>query len=164
MSEMREVTRRSVGECVLFGLIAGSALALAGATAFLAWGLPGDRPLRVAASLLAGERALLEPAGATVVMVGLGVHLALSAAFGAAYGLFNAWMPEAWRRHFSDQAALGCLFGFAVFAVTYLVVGPARFPWVVAPPLALQALLHALAFGGVIGLLYARAERRVPVV
>lgn len=159
---MKEVTRRSIQECVLFSLVAAPMLAAAEIVTYMLMGLPADRPLALAASIFAGREALTDPDGATVAMVGALSHFVVAGTWGLLFGLFSARESQPIRKRFVDQTLLGVLFGALVWLVDFQLLGRAFWPWMVAEPILPQLLLHVFAFGVPVSLMYARAERRVP--
>lgn len=159
---MREDTRRGIQECVLFGLVLGPLLATAEVVSYLALGLGAERPLRLAASLFVGEQAFFHKDGATVTMVAFGAHLLLAAIWGALFGAVAAHAPFGVRRKYLDQALLGMAFGALVWVVDFQLLGRLLSPWMLTDPILPQLLPHMLGFGLPLGLLFARAERRVP--
>lgn len=161
---MREGTRRGIQECVLFGLVLGPLLATIEVVTYLALGLGAERPLRLTASLFVGPQAFTQADGATVTLVAFGAHLLLAAVWGALFGAFAAHAPLRVRRGYSDQAVLGMAFGAVVWLVDFQVLGRLISPWMLDDPMLPQLLPHMLGFGLPMGLLFARAERRVPDV
>lgn len=159
---MREDTRRGIQEGVLFGLVLGPLLAAAEVVTYLALGLGAERPLRLAASLFVGEQAFYHKDGATVTMVAFGAYLLLAAIWGVLYGALAAHAPFGVRRRYLDQALFGMGFGALVWFVDFQVLGRLFSPWMLAEPILPQLLPHMIGFGLPVGLLFARAERRVP--
>jgi hypothetical protein len=154
--------RRSGAEGAWFGLVAGVLSAMAAALMATFAGYPPPLPLQLFASLLLG-RAALDPATAgAAVMVGLLIHLGLSALFGLGYGLLNVRLPSALRRRWRYQAAVGLLYGLGLWVVNIQIVARLLYPWFLALPAIGPASLHLLCFGLPVGLCYASAEQRGP--
>ncbi len=160
---MREDTRRGIQNCMLYGLVVGPLLAAAQVVTYLAVGLNAERPLRLAASLVEGPGIFTAADGASATFVAFCAYLIIAGFWGAAYGALSAHAPIAVRRGYAEQASLGLFFGAFVWFVGFRVLGPLVAPWITAEPALPQILLHMLAFGLPIALLFARAERRTPV-
>jgi hypothetical protein len=143
-----------------FGLVAGAVFALAEGLASLVGGQGILVPVRYAASMLLGVRALTEGPLGLVVVTGLAVHLGLSALFGLAYSLIDARMSLELRPRVSHQVAVGMLFALGVWGVTFQFAARGYYPWFLETPQFFQLLMHALFFGAPLGLLFAAAERR----
>jgi hypothetical protein len=100
------------------------------------------------------------------VFLGILVHFVLSAAFGAVYGLIEERMREGYRRNLATQAVFGMVFGVALWLVNFQIVARILYPWFLMTPQGIQMMIHALAFGLPLGLLFGaweRAEHRVPL-
>jgi hypothetical protein len=160
---MREDTRRSIQNCIVYGFVVGPLLATAQVVTYLAFGLNAERPLRLAASLVEGPGIFTAADGASATFVAFCAYLLIAAFWGAVYGALSARAPTAVRRGYAEQASLGLFFGAFVWFVGFRVLGPLVAPWITSEPALPQLLLHMLAFGLPIGLLFARAERRTPV-
>ncbi|ADO76058.1 hypothetical protein [Stigmatella aurantiaca] len=143
-----------------FGLVAGLVFALAECLASLLGGTGVLEPLRYAASVVLGSRALMDmPLGLTA-FAGLGVHLLLAAFFGLAYSLVDARMAMELRPQGAHQAAMGMLFALGIWGVTFQFVARGHYPWFLSVPQFFQLVLHAVFYGLPLGLLFAMAERR----
>lgn len=136
---------------IVFGLVCVIAASLAGEPPLL--------PLRMAASVLIGAAALQSTPMLGVLVAGSAVHLALSALCGALYGVFVARASRRFLESFAGEAAVGLLFGLAVWAVGFLLVAPLGWPWLAQGPMLLVAALFAVAFGMPLALLLAYRER-----
>ena len=88
----------------------------------------------------------------------------LAATFGLVYGIVNAWVREDTQQNPWAQAALGTLFGAALYAVHFQLIARAAYPWFLDVPQYPQLAMHALAFGLPLGLIYAGFEWRVHTV
>lgn len=158
---MAEATKRGAKEGIGFGLIAGVIFAMMEIAGAAAMGNPPLMPIRMFASIVLGEAALETVPMGSALLVGVVVHLALSALFGLIYGLLNARTSTATQTQWGRQAGLGLLFGLALWLVNFQIIARVLYPWFLTTPQFLQALMHALFFGLPLGLMYAAAERRV---
>ncbi len=152
--------RRSVGEGVAAGLIAGVIFAMMEIVGAAMMGNPALMPIRMFASVVLGKSAM-EGALGTALVVGTIAHLVLSAVFGVVYGLFSARLSEATKTSFGRQAGIGILFGLVVWFVNFQIIARVLYPWFLGAPQFLQALMHGLFFGLPLALIYAASERRV---
>jgi hypothetical protein len=168
MQEVPMHTRneRNIGEGIGFGIVAGLTLLIANISASLAAGLGAMYPVRAAASVVYGGPAFdpSQLADANALVIGLGVHLALSAFFGSVYAMVMAWRSHETRTSWQRQAAFGLGFGLLVWFTNFQVVARAIYPWMLGDPQLEQALMHAVFFGLPMGVLYATAERRADLV
>ena len=153
-------TKRSFYEGVGFGVIAGVIFAVMEIIAAAAMGMPLLMPLRMFASVLLGQDAMMTANLSSVVAVGVIAHLALSAIFGAIYGLLDARLPGQTQRSYGRQAIYGLLFGAALWFVNFQIIARIAYPWFLDAPQFLQVALHAICFGLPLGLFYAAGERR----
>ncbi|MBN1204415.1 MAG: hypothetical protein JXB05_05780 [Myxococcaceae bacterium] len=143
-----------------FGLVAGGVFAVAECVASLVAGRGVLEPVRYAASVLLGSRALGElPLGLTLA-AGLGVHLALSAFLGLVYSLIDARLSPELRPRVSHQLAVGMLFSLGAWVVTFQFLGRGYYPWFLEQAQFFHLVMHALFFGAPLGVLFAAAERR----
>jgi succinate dehydrogenase/fumarate reductase cytochrome b subunit len=143
-----------------FGLLAGVVFAVAECLTSWVAGEGMLRPVRYAASEVLGVRALTEPSLVIVLLVGLLLHFAFCAFLGLAYSLIDARLSLELRPSVAHQAAVGMLFGIGVWVLTFQFMGRGYFPWFLEVPQFGQMVLHAVFFGGPLGLLFAAAERR----
>ena len=157
---MADRNRRSVGEGVTAGLIAGVMFAMMEIVSAVLMGNPALMPVRMFASVVLGMGAMEGPLG-TALVVGTIAHLALSAVFGIIYGLFNARLSETTKTSFGRQAGVGILFGLAVWFVNFQVIARVLYPWFLKTPQILQAMMHGLFFGLPLALIYVASERRI---
>jgi uncharacterized membrane protein YagU involved in acid resistance len=157
---MASENRRSVGEGITAGLIAGVIFAVVEIVGAAMMGNPALMPVRMFASVVLGQGAMEGPLGVPLV-VGTIAHLALSAVFGVIYGLLSARASEATKTSFGRQAGLGILFGLAVWLVNFHIIARVLYPWFLGTPQFLQAMMHGLFFGLPLALVYAASERRV---
>ncbi|MFP2924527.1 hypothetical protein ACLESO_04785 [Pyxidicoccus sp. 3LG] len=146
---------------MLFGVAAGVVLALAEVVLAVASGDSPLRPVRMSAGLVLGPPAFTEAvAGGTALLVGVGVHLVLSAIAGLAYSLLDAMLPPDGRGRWEFQSAVGMLFGILVWLVSFQFVGRGYYPWFLEVPQFPQIVLHAVFLGLPLSLLFTAAERR----
>ncbi|WP_224240575.1 hypothetical protein [Hyalangium gracile] len=143
-----------------FGLVAGVVFAIAECVASLAGGQGLLTPVRFAASVLLGSRALGEMPLGLILAAGLAVHMGLSAFFGLAYSLIDARISPELRPRVTHQVAVGMLFTIGVWVVTFQFVARGYYPWFLETAEFFQLAMHALFFGVPLGLLFAAAERR----
>jgi hypothetical protein len=143
-----------------FGLVAGVVFVLAECMVSLFAGQGMLEPLRYAASVLLGSRALMDTPLVLTAIAGLGVHLILSAFFGLAYSLVDARMALELRPQAAHQTAMGMLFAVGVWVVTFQFISRGYYPWFLSVPQFFQMVLHAVFYGLPLGLMFAAAERR----
>lgn len=144
-----------------FGLLAGAVFAAAECLSAWIGGQGLLTPLRYAASVVLGDRALAETPLALTVVVGVGVHFMLSAFFGLVYSLIDARLSPELRPRVSHQTAVGMLFALGVWGVTFQFIARGYYPWFLHTTAEFfQLLLHSFGFGLPLGLLFATAERR----
>lgn len=145
----------TIRQGIIGGLIAGlvyfvSALAI---TVALGGVSAIPVPLRQIAAVALGEQALAADYDfASVVVAANVVHFALSAAYGVILVLIARLAGVGGR----TLIVLGAIYGLAIYALNRLVIFPALYPWFLANDPVVQSLLHALAFGAVIGAWLAR--------
>jgi hypothetical protein len=158
---MEKTTPWSPAHGVLYGIAAGGVFALAELlSAALGAGLTTVVPIRMAASVALGARALNEAPLGLVVAVGLAVHVAICAGWGLLYSFLDSRLAFDVRPSSAFQAASGMLFGLGVWLFNIQFVARGYFPWFLEPPQFLQAVMHAVFFGLPLGLLFSAAERR----
>lgn len=157
---MASENRRSIGEGITAGLIAGIIFAMMEIAGAAMMGNPPLMPVRMFASVVLGQGAMQGPLGVPLV-VGTIAHLVLSAVFGIVYGLLAARTSEATKTSFGRQAGLGILFGLVVWLVNFHIIARVLYPWFLGAPQFLQAMMHGLFFGLPLALIYAASERRV---
>ena len=154
-------TRRSLSEGIGLGIVAGVIFAIAEVIAAMAMGMSAIAPFRMFASIVWGPGAMASESLGAVVLLGVIVHLALSAAFGAIYGLLDSGLPERTQRNSGKQAVLGLAFGAVLYLVNFQIIARIAYPWFLEAGQGLQLALHAITYGLPLGLMYAAAERRV---
>jgi hypothetical protein len=155
--------KRITFEGFAFGVIAGVILlAVQMVDSALTRGLPAD-PLRAAASIVLGPHALTSSLG-TTYLTGLVVHLALAGLFGVGYAQFEWRLPAEPRRHYGWQAGMGAVYAALLWIVLVAFVGHRLFPWLVTETPLRQVIIQSLCYGGALGLMFAGAERRTPLI
>jgi len=157
----RRYTPWSATNGVLFGLAAGVVLALAEVALAAAAGDSPMRPVRMSAGVALGPPAFTPQVDTgTALLVGLGVHFALSAVFGLLYSVLDAMLPVDGRGRWEFQAPVGMLFGIFLWMVSFQFVGRGYYPWFLDVPQFPQILLHAVFLGLPLAMLFTAAERR----
>ncbi len=141
------------------GVVAGVTLGL---YEMIVAGLTGPgflAPVIAAASLVDGPDALAAAEQAEVIRRGLMVHAALSAGWGAFFGLLGALVPVL-RMSRLGVFLVGPLFGALVWAVHFQLAVPLLFPWFPTSPGGMGLTGHVALFGAVLGALVARRMDR----
>jgi hypothetical protein len=157
----RRYTPWSATNGVLFGLAAGVVLALAEVVLAVAAGDSPLRPVRMSAGVALGPPAFTPQVSVgTALLVGLGVHFALSAVFGLLYSVLEAMLPVDGRGQWEFQAPVGMLFGIFLWMVSFQFVGRGYYPWFLDVPQFPQIVLHAVFLGLPLAMLFTAAERR----
>jgi hypothetical protein len=150
--------RRSIKEGISFGIIAGIIFAVAQMLAAGVMGEIGLMPLRMFASIVMGSGALTSTEVAMTVFLGMLVHLVLSAAFGAIYGLIEDRLSHDLRHSVAKQALFGMVYGVLLWFVNYQLIARIMYPWFLAPPQGIQMMIHALCFELPLAVMFALAE------
>ncbi|HEY3594797.1 MAG TPA: hypothetical protein VGL13_13025 [Polyangiaceae bacterium] len=117
-------------------------------------------PIKAAASLLLRERAYQSGYLAFAVPLGIAVHFSLALLYGYAFGLMSTEARLATRLNAVREAAIGFGFGLALWAINFVVIARGLYPWLYATHQLAQALLHGIAFGVPLSVLFARTEQR----
>lgn len=150
---------RSIKEGTGYGLVAGSILGVGLVVATIIDGGPPIIVFRTLASVLLGPQAFSDTPAATAVVLGVITLLYFSAMFGLCYGLYNSALTLKTRRSLPREAVVGMIYGAMVWLVSFRLVIPLRWPWLlVVPSVPVFAMLVVL-YGLPLGLLYATAER-----
>lgn len=150
---------RSVQQGVGSGLRAGAVFAAAQVIAAVTTGDPAVIAFRRSASVLLGPAALTTTPTAIAVVVGLIAHAYLSTMYGLSYGVYNSALSAPTRCSVPRQAAIGALYGVALWLVNLELFARIVFPWLLAVSQPVQVFLHAVCFGLPLGLRYAAAAR-----
>lgn len=156
---MQESTRRGIKEGIGFGLIGGMIFGVMEVVGAAIMGNPPLMPIRMFASTVVGQQALMEIPAATAIPIGLIAHFALSAVFGAIYGAINARLSIESKTSYDRQAAIGLVFGAMLWLVNFQIIARLLYTWFLTTPQFLQMAMHAMFFGLPLGLMYAAAER-----
>ncbi len=143
------------------GLVAGILFAIVQVVGAVWMGEESTFPFRLFASVLMGRAAFDPSALPGAVVASTLLHLFLSAFYGMVYGAINSSLPARARASWAREAALGLLFGAALWLVNVQGIARLFYPWFLRPPQLFQALAHAVAYGVPLGLMYASAERRI---
>jgi hypothetical protein len=150
---------RSVHQGVGSGLLAGAMFAAAQVIAAVTTGDSAVIAFRRSASVLLGPAALTTTPTAVAIVVGVIAHAYLSTMYGLSYGVYNSALSASTRRSAPRQAAIGALYGVALWLGNLQLFARIVFPWLLAVPQPVQVFLHAVCFGLPLGLRYAAAER-----
>lgn len=151
------IEARALWEGIAYGLLAGAVfLAVQVIVAVRAGGAP-LLPMRWFASVVLGTNAFLA-APSAVLVIGMAVHLALSAAWGIVYAVIAAQEPPALRQNWLAQLGLGALFGLVVWAIDFVLLARLFWVWLLGLPLGTQLGIHVVFFGVPLGLLYGISE------
>lgn len=148
---METISRPTLRQGIVGGLIAGVVYFVFAIAITIALGgvAAVETPLRQIGAVALGEQALSPDYNLTsAVIAGNVVHFALSAVYGAIFALIARALGLATG---AMLIVAGAVYGLAIYAVNRLVIFPALFPWFMANDPLIQSLLHALAFGAVIG-------------
>lgn len=155
---------RSFKEGAGYGVIAGTAFAVAQVISALVQGQSVETPFRMFAGIMLGDSAFNGTSAALAIFVGAVVLVALSAAFGFFYGVYNSALSSETRRSWNRQAMLGVLYGFMLWLVNFQFFARAHYPWFLEGPQGPQLAILTLFYGLPLGLMYVAAERRTRLV
>ncbi|NVB79844.1 MAG: hypothetical protein HOV81_15720 [Kofleriaceae bacterium] len=150
---------RSIKEGTGYGLIAGTVLGLGLVLATVIDGGPPIIVFRSLASVLLGPAAFAQTPAATAVVLGVITLQYFSAMFGLFYGVYNSALTLRTRRSLPREAAIGMIYGAMVWLVSFRLVVPLRWPWLLVVPAVPVFAMLVLLYGLPLGLLYATAER-----
>jgi hypothetical protein len=147
-------------------VLRGAVMGIAAGGVFLIFemvlaGLTGQsvfEPLRMIAAVVLGEGAL--PPQPTIVLAivvpaALAVHYALSAIYGAVFGVAVAGI-DALRHGRFVLVGAATIFGFLLWLVNFYVIAPIAFPWFSMAEPYVQFTAHTFFFGTALGLSLAR--------
>lgn len=157
---MDPTAKRGALEGIGFGLIAGVIMAVAFVVAEAAMGNPPLTPFRLIASLAYGEAALTTRSIGDCLVMGSVIHFSLSALFGLIYGLICSALSADLQTSWAKQAAIGVGYGAVLWLMNFQLIARWRFPWLLDRPQFMILLVHALAFGLPLALMYVASERR----
>lgn len=151
--------RAGVGKGVVAGLVAGIAAGIVFAMfEMVVAALMGQgffAPLRMIGAIGLGEGALPPQPSiglATIVPVGLIIHMVLSMMYGAGFGIV-ASAVGALKENRALLVGAGTIAGLALWIVNFYVIAPVAFPWFAMANPVVQFLAHTFFFGTVLGLL-----------
>lgn len=137
------------------GLVGGLVLAVFRIATAVAAGGDAWQPLELAAAPLLGERALSPGFDLTALVLGLIIHFAIAAAWGATFGFFFHGLAA------RGTVIAGALFGIAVwFMMTYVALPLANLTEVAAGVPLRDALVGHVLFGLGVGIAYAPFQDR----
>lgn len=116
-------------------------------------------PLRMIGAIILGSGAL-EPASslATAAIVGLLVHIALSALFGTVFAAVAAGVSAVRENRFA-LAGSATVYGLVLWIVNFYVIAPPLFPWFGMANEVVQFFAHAFFYGTALSLLLMAAHR-----
>jgi hypothetical protein len=157
---MASEVRQTVTDGVRCGVVAGIIFAVVQVVAAAISGAP-LAPLRMSSSVLLGLDVAQGASLASTALIGLGVHLALSALFGLLYGLIDCVNLGDRARSWARQAPVGLFYGLAIWLLDFQVVSRISHPWFLGAHQFAQAAIHALFFGLPLALMYVRHERQM---
>ncbi|MHB1133735.1 MAG: DUF6789 family protein [Chloroflexota bacterium] len=133
------------------GILGGVAFALAQVVAAVLAGQPSWQPLQLIASILMGDRVLMESDfTGQVLLAALLVHMVLSVTYGIILMLlavagFAVLAPG------KSMALVGMVFGLILWFINFYVIAPAAFPWFDRASTVVQLICHVVFYGGVLG-------------
>ncbi len=142
------------------GVVAGVIFAVMEIAGAALMGDPPLMPLRMFASIVLGQEALMGTSAGVAFVVGLIIHLILSASFGLIYGAIAARLDPDTQASYGKQAGLGLVFGAALWLVNFQIIARVIYPWFLGAPQMVQLVMHALFFGLPLGLMFAAAAHR----
>lgn len=157
---MDNTAKRGALEGIGFGLIAGVIMAVAFVIVEAAMGNPPLTPFRLIASVAYGESALTTRSLGACLAMGSLIHFSLSAIFGLIYGLINSSLSADLQTSWGKQTAIGVGYGAVLWLVNFQLIARWRFPWLLDRQQFVMLLVHALAFGLPLALMYVASERR----
>lgn len=165
MSATQLDARSGVGGWAVAGLVAGTVsgviFAMFEMVVAAVMGQGFFAPLRMIGAIGLGEGALPPQPTiglATVVPVGLIIHMALSMMYGAGFGLVASAVGVL-RENRALLIGAATLAGFALWIGNFYVIAPFAFPWFAMANPVVQFLAHTFFFGTALGLLLASRSR-----
>lgn len=145
---------------ILYGAMAGAILLLGQVFGAMLTGDSPWAPLQPFASVVLGESTIGVPATTELVVLGFTIHFILSALYGALYCAANTRLPAKLQTLYGAQAALGLLFGAALWLINLQLITRIFYPLLLRSSQPTQLLLHAVTFGLPLALFYAGQRRR----
>ena len=154
--------KRTGMEGTAIGLIAGIIFGVMQIIVAVASGHSILQPLRMFASVALGPGAFETTSFIRLLIAGNIVHLSLSALFGWIYVQHNEhFQQQDTHARRGRQALSGILFGAMLWLLGFQILARLWYPWLLQTNQLAQLLMHTLAYGLPLGLLYARFERRI---
>jgi uncharacterized membrane protein YagU involved in acid resistance len=152
--------RFDLGTAIVAGVVAGTCLmGFEMVASSLSGAATADAPLRMAAALVLGRRALsADYPFAGAALAGIAVCIVLSIVFAAAFTALASWIAAITEgellTHTADMLVAGVIFGVALWLMNFYVIAPlAGWRWFPDDMNHLVAFLgHGFFFGGVLGL------------
>lgn len=145
---------------LIMGIIAGIIFSLFEMAA--AWFIQGNpfMPLRMIGAMALGDIALapgypLLPAA----IVGMAIHLVLSALYGVVFGAIVLWVPML-GINTSALVTSSAAYGLILWLVNFYAIAAIAFPWFLQTNPIVQFLAHTLFYGAALGLLLASSTFR----
>ena len=123
------------------GVVAGAVFAAVTMWFTSSQGMDATMPLQMIAAMVQGQGAL--EAGTASPLLGVAVHMVLSAAFGALFGAGAARLTD------PVVAVAGLVFGVLLYVVNFLVVAPLLFPWMQNANQPFELAIH-IVFGAIV--------------
>lgn len=137
------------------GLVGGLVLAVFGIATALAAGGDVWQPLQLPSAPLLGERAFAPGLDLLALLVGIAIHFAIAAAWGATFGFFFHGLAA------RGTVIAGALFGLVVwFTMMYVVLPLAGLAELAAAVPARDAVVGHVLFGLGVGIAYAPYQER----
>jgi hypothetical protein len=158
---MSSDSRELLGRGAKYGLLVGLFFAIMEMIGAAAMGAPAFSPWRAFASTILGQRALTQTPFGIAFIVGVVAHFALSAIYGVAYAYIIGRASATTRASLGREAAIGLLFGVALYLVNFQVIARVIYPWFRHANQPWQFILHTVFFGLPLALLFGASERRM---
>jgi hypothetical protein len=130
------------------GLVAGQVFILVNMFAAQSAGKPPVAPFLAISTLFRfSDMPIMEPAAAVPaeLIIGMNVHLLLSALFGLAFAFIAPLLRSSWL-----LVAGGLVYGLLLYVINFQVVARLFFPWFVdprGPNQIVELIVHPLAYG-----------------
>jgi len=139
----------------IWGILAGVVFAM---FEMIMAALLGDgffMPLRMIGAMVLGRDALMSSYSlAGAAMVGLIVHMMLSAMFGVTFGVVIGAIP-ALRSSRAMLVVAATVFGFVLWIVNFYLITTFAFDWFTMSNQTVQFFAHTFFFGSMLGILFA---------
>lgn len=137
---------------IVMGIVAGIVFAVFEMIVAALMGMGFFAPLRMISAVALGEQALEASYSlGAVIVVGLIVHMVLSAIYGVVWGIVvSAWSLL----HQRTWLVVGAtVYGLVLWLVNFYVIAPIAFPWFGMADPVVQFIAHTFFFGSALGLL-----------